>query len=144
MEEILYYLLVATGISLFWLLLTGYRPKDEPTWLRLLIISLIASLSGIVFLLLRRDLQLAVILSFGLLLLSVLLWLAFPDWNSRGHVFLATFGATQILFLVRIISAIIFEGMSLLATLVSITLFIAEFFIVILTLYFAYEVIDVM
>lgn len=144
MEEILYYLLVATGISLFWLLLTGYRPKDEPTWLRLLIISLIASLSGIVFFLLRRDLQLAVILSFGLLLLSVLLWLAFPNWNSRGHVFLAAFGATQILFLIRIISAIIFEDMSPLATLVSTTLFIAEFFVVILTLYFAYEVIDVM
>lgn len=144
MEEILYYLLVATGISLFWLLLTGNRSKAEPTWLRLLLIGLIASLSGVVFFLLRRDLQLAIILSLGLLLLSVLIWLAFPDWNSRGHIFLAAFGATQILFLIRIISAIIFEGMSPLATLVSITLFITEFFVVILTLYFAFEVIDVM
>lgn len=129
---------------MFWLLLTGYRSKGEPTWLRLLIIGLIAGLSGLVFFLWRRELQLAVILSFGLLLLSVFLWLAFPGWNSRGHVFLAAFGATQVLFLIRIILAIINEDLSPPAILVSVTLFMAEFFVVILTLYFAYEVIDVM
>ncbi len=144
MELILYYLVIATGISLVWLIVTGHRHKGEPTWIGVLHIWLVVSMSALVFFLWQRDLRLALILALAQALLTLLMWVILPDWNTRGHLFMVVFGAVQVVFLFRIFWAILFGQLSPSATFVSILLFLAEFLIVMLTMYFAFEVLDVM
>jgi cellulose synthase/poly-beta-1,6-N-acetylglucosamine synthase-like glycosyltransferase len=143
-ELILYYLIIATGISLGWLIMTGNRYKGESTWSGALHIWLVVSMSALIFFLLQRDLRLALILALVQVLLTLLMWIILPDWNTRGHLFLAVFGAAQVVFLFRIIWAIFLGQLSPSATFVSILLFMAEFVVVVLTMYFAFEVLDVM
>jgi cellulose synthase/poly-beta-1,6-N-acetylglucosamine synthase-like glycosyltransferase len=143
-ELILYYLIIATGISLGWLIMTGNRYKGESTWSGSLHIWLVVSMSALIFFLLQRDLRLALILALVQVLLTLLMWIILPDWNTRGHLFLAVFGAAQVVFLFRIIWAIFLGQLSPSATFVSILLFMAEFVVVVLTMYFAFEVLDVM
>jgi cellulose synthase/poly-beta-1,6-N-acetylglucosamine synthase-like glycosyltransferase len=143
-EELLYYLIIATGISLLWLFLTGYRPQGEPGWQGALHIALVSFLSGLVFLLWRGQPLLAILFSLSLGLLSAAFWTGLREWNSRGHLFLVAFGAAQILFLGRIIQAIFFGRLALPVLLLSLGLFVAELIVVALTVYFAFEVLDVM
>ncbi len=144
MEEVLYYLVIATGISLLWLLVTGYHPQGEPTWIGALHIWLVVALSALVFYLGQRDLTLTLILAFAQGVLTTLLWVLLPDWNTRGHIFLAVFGAAQFVFLFRIAWAIFFGRLGPVVTLISLVLFLAESIVVVLTMYFAFEVLDVM
>ncbi|MCI0393327.1 MAG: glycosyltransferase [Chloroflexi bacterium] len=144
MEEILYYLAVATGISFLWLLLAGHRPQGERPIVGLAHLVAIVGTTGLLFLLWRRELGLAVILAYLQGLLTISLWAALPNWNTRGHTFLAAFTAAQVVFLARIAWAILFGRLALPAILASLILFLAEFLAVLLTVYFAYEVLDVM
>jgi cellulose synthase/poly-beta-1,6-N-acetylglucosamine synthase-like glycosyltransferase len=143
-ELILYYLIIATGISLGWLIVTGHRHKGEPFWIGAIHIWLVVSISALIFFLWQRDLRLALILALAQVLLTLMMWVFLPDWNTRGHLFLAVFGAAQIVFLFRIVWAILFGQLSPSATFISILLFFAEFVVVLLTMYFAFEVLDVM
>jgi cellulose synthase/poly-beta-1,6-N-acetylglucosamine synthase-like glycosyltransferase len=143
MEVILYYLIVATGVSFLWMLLSGYRPKGEPRLIGLVYLFAILITTGLSFWIWRGDVGLAAILTIAYgLITALLLWLL-PDWNTRGHAFLAAFGGAQLVFLARIVWAIAFTDLAPIVRLGSLLLFSAEFIVVILTIYFAYEVLDV-
>jgi cellulose synthase/poly-beta-1,6-N-acetylglucosamine synthase-like glycosyltransferase len=143
-EPILYYLVIATIVSLLWTVF-GSRNAGQETWQQAA-----AHLVGIVvvtsllFFLWQRTLVLTVDLALLYTLAAAILWQQLPDWNSRGPAFLAAFGAAQIAFMARVIWAIVSGGLALPVLLVSLLLFAAEFLVVVLTLYFAFEVLDVM
>jgi cellulose synthase/poly-beta-1,6-N-acetylglucosamine synthase-like glycosyltransferase len=141
--EILYYLVVATLVSFILLILTGYRPRGERRFVGALYLGVILILSILLYSILGGKSALAWI--FGVVngLLAILLWIILPDWNTRGHAFFAAFSATQVLFLARILSAILFSELSRLGLVISLILFSVEFTVVMLTVYFAFEVLDV-
>ena len=143
MEEILYFLLAATGVSFVWMLLSGYRPKGEPRLPGVMHLFGILFTAGLVFWVWRGKIGLAATLTIGYGLVAVLLRRLLPDWNTRGHAFLTAFGAAQVIFLARIAWAIAFTDLVPLVRLVSLLLFSAEVIVVTLTIYFAYEVLDV-
>jgi cellulose synthase/poly-beta-1,6-N-acetylglucosamine synthase-like glycosyltransferase len=143
MTEIFNYLIVATAASFLWLLLSGHRPKGERRLVGALFMALVIGSTVLVFTVWRRLLLLSVGLGLVNLLLVVLLWLLLPDWNTRGHTFLVPFTAVQLLFIGRIAWAILTGGLSLVAILLSLILFAAEFTVVFLSIYFAYEVLNV-
>jgi cellulose synthase/poly-beta-1,6-N-acetylglucosamine synthase-like glycosyltransferase len=97
----------------------------------------------LVYFIWRRALGLAVLFSLVLALLCVLMWNRLPEWNSRGHAFLAAFGVGQLLFLGRIFVAILFGNLAPYVIFGSLILFSAEVVAVMLTLYFTIEVLDV-
>ena len=144
MAEILYFWVVATGVSFAWLLVSGHRPQGESRRVGLIHLLLIVVLAGLVFWVWRRDLDLSAGLTVLFGLLALLLGRLLPDWNTRGHAFFTAFAACQAIFLGRIVWAIIDGSMTLAVRLGSLVLFSAELVVVILTLYFAYEVLDVM
>ena len=144
MAEILYFWVTATGASFLWLLASGHRPQGESRSVGLTHLLSIVLLAGLVFWLWRGDPYLSAGLAVLYAFLALLLGRLLPDWNTRGHAFLAAFGASQAIFLGRIAWAILYDPMSLLVRLGSLLLFSAELIVVILTLYFAYEVLDVM
>ena len=143
LEEILYFLVVATLVSFLFLILTGYRPKGERRWTGIFYLGAIILLSGVIFSVWRGKPGLALLLSLVYGLLAVLVWKALPDWDSRGHAFLAAFASAQLVFLVRIIVSIFFGKLGWVAVIGSLVLFSAEFIVVGLTIYFAFEVLDV-
>lgn len=143
MQEILNYLVVATLVSFVLLILTGYRPRGERRVIGVLYLGAILILSVLLYTVWRGMTDLTWIYGAVNALLTVLLWVTLPDWNTRGHAFLAAFTATQIFFLVRVLSAILLSGMSRLGLIISLFLFSAEFTVVLLTIYFAFEVLDV-
>jgi cellulose synthase/poly-beta-1,6-N-acetylglucosamine synthase-like glycosyltransferase len=143
-EQTLYFLVIATGASFVWLLATGYQPRGEHPVTGALHLAGILAATCLISLLLQRQpwLTLGLTLAFGAV--TAVLWLILRDWNTRGHAFLAAFGAVQVLFVLRIAWAILFEGLGFVASFLSLTLFTAEVIAVTLTMYFAYEVLDVM
>ena len=143
LEETLYFLLVANAVSFLWLLLTGHRPNGESRFAGIAHLVGILAVSGLVAYLWRGGLALTAVLTIAFGILAVLLGVLLPDWNTRGQAFLAAFAAVQVVFISRIAWAIVFDGLSPLAILVSLSLFAAEFIAVLLTIYFAYEVLDV-
>ncbi len=143
MLEILYYLIAATLVSFVALILTGYRPRGERRLLGALYLGGILLLTVALFVLWRKQPALASILGSVNGVFILLAWFALPDWNTRGHSFLVAFSAIQIVFLARILTAILFSGLSPLGMFVSIILFCAESTVVLLTIYFAFEVLDV-
>jgi cellulose synthase/poly-beta-1,6-N-acetylglucosamine synthase-like glycosyltransferase len=143
LQEILYFLVVATLVSFLFLVLTGYRPRGEHRGTGIFYLGVIILFSGIVFGVWRDKLGEAFMLSVGYAAGSALLWRAFPDWNSRGHAFLTAFAGAQLVFLARIILSILLGGLSWVAVIGSLVLFSAEFIVVGLTIYFAFEVLDV-
>jgi cellulose synthase/poly-beta-1,6-N-acetylglucosamine synthase-like glycosyltransferase len=143
LEEILYFLVVATLISFLFLISTGYRPQGERRWTGVFYLGAIILLSAVIFSVWRGKPELALLLSLAYGALAALLWRAFPDWNSRGHAFLAAFVGAQFVFLARIIVSILISGLSWVALIGSLVLFSAEFIVVGLTIYFAFEVLDV-
>lgn len=144
MEEALYYLTVATGVSMAWMLATGHRPRGETPLDGALQLAAIVATSGAAYALWRGALLRAGVFSLAYGLLACLLWSVLRDWNSRGPTFLAAFGAAQAVFLIRIGLAIAFGGLSAGMVAVSLVLFAAELVVVALTAYFAFEVLDVM
>jgi cellulose synthase/poly-beta-1,6-N-acetylglucosamine synthase-like glycosyltransferase len=142
-EEILYFLVTATLVSFVFLLLTGYRPRGERRLTGIFFLGAIILVAGVVFSIWRGKPELALVLSLVYALLSILVWRVFPDWNSRGHAFLAAFASAQLVFLVRIIVSILFGALGWVALIGSLLLFSAEFIVVGLTIYFAFEVLDV-
>ena len=143
MEEILYFLVAATLVSFAFLVLSGHRPRGESRWAGALYLAAILILSALVFAFWRRNSGLALLLAGAYGLSAVLVWLVFPDWNTRGHAFLAAFASAQWVFLARILASILFGGLSKPALAGSLVLFSAEFVVVALTIYFAFEVLDV-
>lgn len=144
MEEVLYFLVTATTVSLVWLLATGHRPDGEPAWLGALHLSALVLTSGLAFVLWQGHLALGAALTVAYGIAAALFWRILLDWNTRGHAFLVAFAAAQMAFLGRIAWIIFFGGLDWPALLVSLILFSAELVIVLLTLYFAFEVLDVM
>ncbi|MEJ2305585.1 MAG: glycosyltransferase, partial [Anaerolineales bacterium] len=143
LEAILYFLIIANAVSFLWLILTGHRPDGERTLAGIAHLSGIIASSALITFLWRGNPTLTILLTLGFGLLAVLLRVLLPTWNTRGHAFLAAFAAVQVIFLSRIAWAIITGGLSPLAILVSLSLFAAETIAVVLTIYFAYEVLDV-
>ncbi len=143
MEEILYYLVVATLVSFAWLLFTGHRPQGERRLVGVLHLLLITLVSALIFFIWWRSLRLTAILTLSYALISILLVKVLPDWNTRGHAFFASFAAAQIIFLARILGVIMFGDLARFVVLGSLFLFSAEMIVVVLTIYFAYEVLDV-
>jgi cellulose synthase/poly-beta-1,6-N-acetylglucosamine synthase-like glycosyltransferase len=143
LEEILYYFVIVTLISFAWLLITGHRPEGERRASGLVHLGGILLTSAVMFALWRGDSVVAALISLGYVLISALLWRTLPDWNSRGIAFLAAFGAAQLIFLGRVLWAILFGGLTPLVILGSLILFSMEIIVVLLTMYFAYEVLDV-
>jgi cellulose synthase/poly-beta-1,6-N-acetylglucosamine synthase-like glycosyltransferase len=143
LEEILYFLIIANAVSFLWLILTGHRPNGERTLAGIAHLSGIIASSALISFIWRGNPTLTILLALGFGLLAVLLRVLLPHWNTRGHAFLAAFAAVQVIFLSRIAWAIITGGLSPLAILVSLSLFAAETIAVVLTIYFAYEVLDV-
>jgi len=144
MEEVLYFLVAATGLSMAWMLATGHRPHGESAlegWLHL---GAMAGAAGAVYGLWRGEPVRAAAFAIGYGLLSVALWSLLRDWNSRGPGFLAAFGAAQAVFLLRIVLEIAFGRLPAGAILLSLILFAAEAVVVALTVAFAFEVLDVM
>ncbi len=144
MQQLLYYLVAATVISLLWLLATGHHPEGESQRTGAKYLALVVLTSSLAYFVWRANLQLAVIFGIAYGLACALLWALLRDWNTRGHTFLVAFGLAQLLFLFQIADAIIFGGYDLPVIAVSLFLFVAELVVVILTLYFAFEVLDVM
>lgn len=144
MEETLYYLFVATGISMAWMLATGHRPRGESPLDGALQLAAIVGTAGAAYALWRGALVRAGAFSLAYGLLTWLLWSVLRDWNSRGPAFLAAFGAAQVVFLIRIGQEIAFGGLSAGVVAASLVLFAAEVVVVGLTAYFAFEVLDVM
>ncbi len=143
MEEILYYLVVATGVSLVGLLSTGYRPNGEGKLTGAFYMGGMIFLSAFIYAIWRGEPWLAALLGVANSLLAVFLWAILPDWNTRGHTFLAAFASAQLVFLARIIWSIFFNRLSTVMIVGSLILFIAEFIVIFLTIYFAFEVLDV-
>ena len=143
MELILYYLIAGTLVSFFFLMLTGYRPKGERRLTGFIYLGIILFLTTLIFAAWQSMPGLAFLLSVAYGLLTLLLRLILPDWNTRGHAFLVAFASAQIVFLIRIITAILFSGLTRLAMAGSLILFSAEFVAVGLTIYFTFEVLDV-
>ncbi len=143
MLEILNYLIVATLISFTALILSGHRPQGERRlWGALYLVGIVL-LTTLIYGLWRRMPTLAFL--FGAIngLLIIFTWVGLPDWNTRGHAFLVAFTTVQIVFLARILSAILFSDLSRLGLVISLILFSAEITVVLLTIYFAFEVLDV-
>jgi len=143
LEETLYFLVVATLVSFLFLVLTGYRPKGEHRWAGIFYLCVIILFSGVIFAVWREKPGEALLLCLAYGLSSALLGRAFPDWNSRGHAFLAAFAGAQVVFLARIIITILFGGLTWAVMIGSLVLFSAELIVVGLTIYFAFEVLDV-
>jgi cellulose synthase/poly-beta-1,6-N-acetylglucosamine synthase-like glycosyltransferase len=141
--EVFYYWIIATAASFIWLLLSGHRPKGERRLTGAFFFALVIGSSVLAFILWRR----LVLLSIGLGLINAilvgLLWLLWPDWNTRGHAFMVAFTAVQIIFIARIAWAILTGGLGLVGILLSLILFAAELIVVLLTIYFAFEVLNV-
>ncbi len=144
MEQVLYFLVFATGLSFVWMLISGYRPQGERLVVGAFHLFGLVILTAISYYLWRRDLGMSLLLASGYGFLSVILWIALPDWNTRAHAFFAAFASAQILFLGRVAWTIAFGGLSGGVIVGSLVLFAAELLVVLLTLYFAYEVLDVM
>ena len=142
-EDIFYYAIVSTLTSTFWLILTGYRPGGESKSAGIRHLAAILLASALIYYLWRRDLGLTVVCTLGYALLCGFVWMRLPDWNSRGHAFLGAFGAVQLIFLGRILWVILFGDLGRNAVIGSMVLFSAELLVVLLTLYFAFEVLDV-
>jgi cellulose synthase/poly-beta-1,6-N-acetylglucosamine synthase-like glycosyltransferase len=142
-EAIFYYFVSATLASFAWLVLTGYRPKGESRFAGNFHLGAILVGSAMIYLFWQRDPMLTVSFSFGYAALCVLVWKRIPDWNSRGPAFLAAFGSVQIVFLGRILWAILFGDLAPIVTFGSLVLFSAEIIAVLLTLYFTFELLDV-
>lgn len=144
MQTILYYLVIATIVSLIWMLIAGRSAGSETRWRAALHLLGIVAVTSLLFFLWQRTLALTAGMMLAYALAGVLLWHVLPDWNSRGYAFLAAFGAAQLVFLGRIGWTIFTGSLALPVFLISLLLFAAEFVVVILTLYFAFEVLDVM
>ena len=142
-EKFFYYSIGAALASFAWLILTGYRPRGESRLAGSLHLATILGGSALIFLIWQRELELSVLFSLGYAALCGLLWRRKLDWNSRGVAFLTAFGMVQIAFLGRILWAILFGGLAPAVILGSLVLFTAEAIAVLLTLYFAFEVLDV-
>ncbi|HLE14942.1 MAG TPA: glycosyltransferase [Anaerolineales bacterium] len=142
-EDILYYTIIATFTSFAWLILTGYRPQGESRSAGIFHLAIVLVATALIFFIWQHNLGLTALFSFGYASLCVLLWNRKPDWNSRGHAFLTAFGIVQVVFLGRILWAILFGDLAPLVILGSLVLFTAEVIAVLLTLYFAFEVLDV-
>jgi cellulose synthase/poly-beta-1,6-N-acetylglucosamine synthase-like glycosyltransferase len=142
-EEILYFAISATLASFAGLLLSGHRPDGESRGAGLRHLAAIFLVTALVFFLWRRDLVRAGLFSLGYAALCLLFWARRPDWNSRGAAFLTAFGSLQAIFLGRILWAILFGELTPYVALGSLVLFAAEVVAVLLTLYFAFEVLDV-
>lgn len=142
-ESTLYYAVIATLTSFAWLILTGYRPRGESRFVGVLHLGFVLVASALIFLVWQRDLGLTVVFSFGYAALCALLWKRKPDWNSRGSAFLVAFGIAQMVFLGRILWAILFGNLAPPVIFGSLVLFAAEVMAVLLTIYFAFEVLDV-
>lgn len=150
MQQVLYYLIVATVVGLVWLLATGHRTEGESRRVGALHLAAIVLVTSIVYFLWqgpRTAMATQVAVGVGLVYMagSALLWSGpLRDWTSRGPAFLLPFGLAQVLFLVQIVRAIAFGGYGATVVAVSLFLFAAELLVVLLTLYFAFEVLDVM
>jgi len=144
MEPILYYLVMSTLVSFAWLLWSGHRPEGERQLAGLLHLVGIWSTTALLYFLWQSGSSLTLIFTGAYAFLSLLFWKFQPDWNTRGHAFLASFAAIQLVFLGRILWAILFGGLEPLVVLGSLVLFSAEIIVVVLTIYFAYEVLDVL
>ena len=144
MEEVLNYLATGTIVSFVWLLLTGHRPRGERPLAGALHLIVVIGATATLFGLWRGGSWLTAILSLMYGLVSLALRIVLPDWNSRGHSFLAAFGGAQGVFLARIAWAILMEQLPWAFIAGSLVLFAAEILVVALTVYFAYEALDVM
>ena len=142
-EEFLYYTACAALASFAWLILTGYRPRGESKLAGIGHLAIVLLASTLLYFIWRRDLILAVLFSLVLALLCALLWNRLPHWNSRGHAFLAAFSTGQLVFLGRILWAILFGDLAPVIIFGSLILFSAEVVAVLLTTYFTFEVLDV-
>jgi cellulose synthase/poly-beta-1,6-N-acetylglucosamine synthase-like glycosyltransferase len=141
--EVFYYWIVATAASFIWLILSGHRPRGERRLLGALFFALEIASTVFIFALWRRLVLLSVGLGLINAILVGLLWLLWPDWNTRGHAFMVAFTAVQIIFIARIAWAILTGGLGVGAILLSLILFAAELTVVFLTIYFAFEVLNV-
>lgn len=158
MQQSLLFLAAATIASLLWLFATGRRGEVETRQRATGYALAIAASSAALYLAAGYGLNalipettlvpapdggllllLALAYAAAILLLGVLL----PDWNSRGHAFYAAFAGAQLLFLVQIARVIATAGLAPLVLVLSLLLFVAELAAVALTLYFAFEVLDV-
>ena len=144
LQQALYYLIVATLVSLLWLLATGHRPQGESPRRGVLHLALLVLASSLAYFAWQRNVALTLAFGLAYALGSALLWRLLPEWNTRGHAFLAAFGLAQLLFVGQIARAIFFSGYGAGVIALSLVLFAAELLVVILTLYFAFEVLDVM
>jgi cellulose synthase/poly-beta-1,6-N-acetylglucosamine synthase-like glycosyltransferase len=143
MTEVFYYWIVATAASFIWLLFRGHRPKGERRLVGAFYLALVIASTVLVFALWRRLALLSVSLGAANAVVVGLLWLLWPDWNTRGHAFMVAFTAVQIIFIARIVWAILTAGLGWGGILLSLILFAAELIVVVLTIYFAYEVLNV-
>jgi len=125
------------------LILSGYRPQGERKLTGAIYLAVILITTVLIYWLWRKQPALALLFGVANGLLVTLAWTVQPDWNTRGHAFFVAFSTIQVVFLVRILTAILFGGLSLLGTIVSLVLFSAELIVVFLTIYFAFEVLDV-
>jgi cellulose synthase/poly-beta-1,6-N-acetylglucosamine synthase-like glycosyltransferase len=143
LEEILYYLIIAALVSFAFLLATGYRPDGERRLIGAAYLAASIALSMLIFFIWRVLAIPTLLLGTAQSLLTFLVWMLVPAWNSRGHAFLVAFVGAQAVFLGRIVWAIIFTHLAPWVIVLSLLLFAAEFIVVILTIYFAFEVLDV-
>jgi cellulose synthase/poly-beta-1,6-N-acetylglucosamine synthase-like glycosyltransferase len=143
MTEVFYYWIVATAASFIWLLLRGHRPRGERRLVGAFYLALVIASTVLVFALWQRLALLSISLGVVNTIMVGLLWLLWPDWNTRGHAFMVAFIAVQIIFIARIAWAILTAGLGWGGILLSLILFVAELIVVVLTIYFAYEVLNV-
>lgn len=143
MLELLYYLIIATLISFTALVIFGHRPQGERKLWGALYLGGILLVTVLIYGLWRRQLALSLLFGAANGLLAILVWASLPDWNTRGHAFFVAFSSIQLVFLARILAAIFLNGLSRLGLVVSLILFSAEITVVLLTIYFAFEVLDV-
>ncbi|MBI3286891.1 MAG: glycosyltransferase [Chloroflexi bacterium] len=144
LAETIYFAVIAAGVSFIFLLVAGRAKGAERAREGLLYLLAINLTAGLAYLLARGEGALAVTLASLFLVLEWAAGRALPDWNTRGHAFLLSFGVALGLFTAQILEAILLHSLSPLAIFLSLILLVLEVGAVFLGLYYAYEVVNVM
>lgn len=143
MEQALTFLIAACVLSLGALILPGGVARRRRRAAGVAFHAVVAGLAALLVPVGGGPLGLAIVLGGLYFAAARLLREALPDWNAVGQAFFAAFAGAQALFLARIFQAVFFGPLTALVRAGSIVLFAAELLVVLITLYFTFELLDV-